>query len=70
MIYIVAALLITLLGVVYVKGFDLVKRHSPDRLPQFCLLMAAIRFLLLATLFAAKMRGRCRVAYADYALLG
>ncbi|MBQ8464361.1 MAG: hypothetical protein IJ544_09645 [Prevotella sp.] len=55
MIYIVAALLITLLGVAYVKGFDLVKRHSPDRLPQFCLLMAAIRFLLLATLFAISV---------------
>ncbi len=55
MIYVLAALLFTLLGVAYVKGFDLTKRHAPDKLPQFCMLMAAIRFLLLATFFAISV---------------
>lgn len=55
MIYVFAALLITLLGVAYVKGFDFTSRHAPDRLPQFCMLMAAIRFLLLATYFAISV---------------
>lgn len=38
-----------LLGVVYVKGYDVVKRHSPEYLPHFYLIMAVIRMLLVAT---------------------
>lgn len=53
--YLLAVLLFTSLGIAYVKGFDLVKWHSPDRLPQFCLLMAAFRFLILATAFAISI---------------
>lgn len=45
-------LFFTLLGVAYVKGYDWVKRRSPQQLPQFYLLMATVRFLLVVT-FAA-----------------
>ena len=38
-----------LLGVAYVKGYDLVKRHSPDHLVHFYLIMATIRMLLVLT---------------------
>ena len=48
--YCLIALLFILLGTVYVKGYDLVKEKSPDRLPQFYLIMATIRMLLVLTL--------------------
>ena len=38
-----------LLGVAYVKGYDLDKRHSPDHLVHFYLIMATIRMLLVLT---------------------
>ena len=44
-----AALLMTLLGVAYVKGYDAVKRRSPEHLVHFYLIMATIRMLLIAT---------------------
>jgi len=47
-----AALLITLLGVAYVKGYDMVKGRSPEHLVQFYLIMATIRMLLVATMAA------------------
>ncbi len=47
--YILAALLFILLGVIYVKGYDLVKAKSPDHLPQFYLIVAIIRILLTLT---------------------
>ena len=31
------------------KGYDLVKKHSPDHLAHFYLIMATIRMLLVAT---------------------
>ena len=34
----------------YVKGYDLVKRHSPEHLVHFYLIMATIRMLLVATI--------------------
>ena len=46
---VLAALFFTLLGVLYVKGYDLVKRHTPERLPHFYLILATIRMLLVAT---------------------
>ena len=46
---ILSVLFFTLLGVAYVKGYDLVKRHSPDHLVHFYLIMATIRMLLVAT---------------------
>lgn len=46
---ILSALFFTLLGVAYVKGYDLVKRHSPDHLVHFYLVMTLIRMLLVAT---------------------
>lgn len=52
MSYALAALLVTLLGVAYVKGYDLVKSRSPEHLPQFYLIMAAIRMLMIATVIA------------------
>jgi hypothetical protein len=44
-----SALLITLLGVAYVKGYDYVKKHSPDHLVHFYLIMATGRMLLIGT---------------------
>ena len=46
---ILSALFFTLLGVAYVKGYDLVKRHSPDHLVHFYLVMTLTRMLLVAT---------------------
>jgi cytochrome c biogenesis factor len=42
-------LFFTLLGAAYVKGYDLVKAKSPEHLPQFYLIMATIRMLLVLT---------------------
>ena len=47
--YVLSILFFTLLGVAYVKGYDLVKKHSPDHLAHFYLIMATIRMLLVAT---------------------
>ena len=47
--YVLSVLFFTLLGVAYVKGYDIVKRHSPDHLVHFYLIMATIRMLLVAT---------------------
>ena len=38
-----------LLGVAYVKGYDFVKRRSPEHLVHFYLIMATIRMLMVAT---------------------
>ena len=46
---VLATLFFTLLGFAYVKGYDIVKQHSPEQLPQFYLIMATIRILLVAT---------------------
>ena len=46
---VLSVLFFTLLGVAYVKGYDIVKRHSPDHLVHFYLIMATIRMLLVAT---------------------
>ena len=47
---ILSTLLIALLGVAYVKGYDIVKSRSLERLPQFYLIMAAVRIVLIATM--------------------
>ena len=47
--YVLSVLFFTLLGVTYVKCYDIVKRHSPDHLVHFYLIMATIRMLLVAT---------------------
>ena len=47
--YVLSVLFFTLLGVTYVKGYDLVKKHSPDHLVHFYLIMATIRMLLVVT---------------------
>ena len=49
MTYFLAALFFTLLGVAYVKGYDLVKSRLPEHLVHFYLVMATIRMLLVAT---------------------
>ena len=46
--YFLSVLFFTLLGVAYVKGYDVVKKHSPDHLVHFYLIMATIRMLLVA----------------------
>ena len=47
-----SALLITVLGVAYVKGYDFVKKRSPEHLAPFCLIMATVRMLLIGTMVA------------------
>ena len=47
--YVLSILFFTLLGVAYVKGYDLVKKHSPDHLVHFYLIMATRRMRLVAT---------------------
>ena len=47
---VLSALFFIVLGVAYVKGYDFVKRHSPDHLVHFYLIMATIRMLLVATI--------------------
>lgn len=47
-----SALFFTLLGMAYMKGYDFVKARSRAHLPQFYLIMAVIRFLLVATIIA------------------
>lgn len=39
-----------ILGLVWVKGYDVVKKHDASLLPRFYLVLATIRFLLTATL--------------------
>ena len=46
---VLSALFFIVLGVAYVKGYDFVKRHSPDHLVHFYLIMATIRMLLVLT---------------------
>ena len=36
----------------YVKGYDVVKRHSPEHLVHFYLIMATVRMLLVGTVVA------------------
>jgi len=47
-----SALLLTLLGVAYVKGYDAVKSRSPGHLVHFYLIMATVRMLLAGTAVA------------------
>lgn len=44
-----SALFFTLLGTAYCKGYDITAKHSPERLPQFYLIMTTIRFILIMT---------------------
>ena len=46
---VLSILIFTLLGMAYVKGYDIVKRHAPDHLAHFYLIMATIRMLLILT---------------------
>ncbi len=63
-----SALFFLLLGLAYVKGYDVVKRHAPDRLVHFYLIMATVRMLLVGTvvalyvLFAANREHAVRFA--------
>ena len=47
-----AVFLFTMLGMAYVKGYDVVKRHSPPHLVHFYLIMATVRMLIVATAVA------------------
>ena len=47
---VLSILFFTLLGVTYVKGYDIVKSHAPDHLAHFYLIMATIRMLLVLTI--------------------
>jgi hypothetical protein len=45
-------LFFTLIGLAYVKGYDVVKSHSPEHLVHFYLIMATVRMLLVGTAVA------------------
>lgn len=49
---VLSALFFLLLGTAYVKGYDVVKRHSPEHLVHFYLIMATVRMLLVGTIVA------------------
>ena len=49
---ILSALFFTLIGIAYVKGYDMVKSHAPEHLVHFYLIMAMVRMLLIATIVA------------------
>lgn len=44
-----SVLFFTMMGIAYVKGYDFVRRRSPEHLVHFYLVMATIRMLLVAT---------------------
>lgn len=46
---ITGACLYGFLGLAWVMGYNVVKRHSPDFLPRFYMMMAVIRFVLILT---------------------
>ena len=50
MIYVAAVCLLTLLGVTYVKLYDVVKARQPEALPRFYLIMTVIRMVLVVSL--------------------
>ncbi len=50
---ILLALLMTLLGLTYVKGWDIVKAKSPRHLPQFYLILTTARMVLVLTVVGA-----------------
>ena len=47
--YSLAVVLFVVLGIGYVKGYDMVKAKSPEHLPHFYLIMAIIRMLFILT---------------------
>ena len=49
---VLSAIFFFLLGFAYVKGYDIVRHHSPEHLPHFYLIMATIRMLLVGTVAA------------------
>lgn len=46
------ALFFTMLGLAYVKGYDMVKSHSQEHLVHFYLIMATVRMVLVCTVVA------------------
>ena len=56
MIYVAAVCLLTLLGVAYVKLYDVVKAHQPEALPRFYLIMTVIRMILVVSLAGIVMQ--------------
>lgn len=42
----------SLLGLAYVKGYDFVKKHAPEHLVHFYLIMTAIRMMMVITVVA------------------
>ena len=50
MIYVAAVCLLVLLGVAYVRLYDVVKARQPEALPRFYLVMMVIRMILVASL--------------------
>jgi cytochrome c biogenesis factor len=53
--YVIACILIISLGIVYVKGYDLVKKKSPEHLPHYYLIMATTRILLVLTIIGIHL---------------
>lgn len=57
--FIVAFFLFTMMGVAYIKGYDIVKAKSPRHLPHFYLAMATIRVLTVLAMIGIYMRLSC-----------
>ena len=53
--YVIACILIISLGMAYVKGYDLVKKKSPEHLPHYYLIMATTRILLVLTIIGIHL---------------
>ncbi|MDD2601945.1 MAG: hypothetical protein WCS15_00900 [Prevotella sp.] len=46
---VLCALLFIVLGMIWIVGYNVVKRHSPENLPKFYLLLAVIRIVIVLT---------------------
>lgn len=66
-----SALFFTLVGMAYVKGYDIVKKHSPEHIAHFYLLLTALRFLLIgmAVVFYAFVVSKSREETLDFAVM-
>ncbi|MBM6992671.1 MAG: hypothetical protein I3J02_05320 [Prevotella sp.] len=47
---VLCALFFIVLGLMWILGYDFIKKHSPENLPKFYLLMSVVRFLAVLTL--------------------
>jgi len=76
-ILLVALVLMISLGLLWVKGFEAVKRHAPERIPQFYYVTAILRITVVLALVLvfrllygpAEIKTFAAVVLAMYALM-